>query len=76
MNRRYFLVTAGSASAAVTLPRPLFAATRRVAQVEVIRGPRTMLLGTPGRCASSRSTGILGFDRAALLETGGNRPRF
>jgi anaerobic selenocysteine-containing dehydrogenase len=69
MDRRRFLVIAAAASAAGsagTAPRAVFAATH-VARVSVIRWPREMLYGVPGRCAGMR-TGT-GFDLERMLST-------
>jgi anaerobic selenocysteine-containing dehydrogenase len=70
MDRRRFLVIAAAASAAGsagTAPRAVFAATQRVAHVSVIRWPRELLYGVPGRCAGMR-TGT-GFDLERMLST-------
>jgi anaerobic selenocysteine-containing dehydrogenase len=70
MDRRRFLVIAAAASAAGsagTAPRAVFARTPHVTHVSVIRWPREMLYGVPGRCAGMRSGA--NFDLERMLST-------
>lgn len=67
MDRRRFLVIAAAASSAGLSPRPVFAATAHVTQVRVIRWPREMLYGAPGRCAGMRTAGALTQERMLSL---------
>lgn len=67
MDRRRFLVIAVAASCAGLAPRPVFAAAARVASVRVVRWPREVLHGAPGRCAGMRRG--TGLDLERLLST-------
>jgi hypothetical protein len=59
MDRRRFLVIAAAASAAGLAPRPVFAASAHVTNVRIVRWPKEMLYGVPGRCAGMRrGTGL------------------
>jgi hypothetical protein len=65
MDRRRFLVIAAAASSAGLVPGPVFAVTSRVASVRVVRWPREILQGVPGRCAGMRSG--TGFNLERML---------
>jgi len=65
MNRRYFLVLAVAASAAGLSARQCLAASTTIASVRIVRGPRQLLVGTPGRCAGARR--VRGVGIAALV---------
>lgn len=69
MNRGRFLLVAATASAAASaatfVPRGVLAATAGVARVHVVRWPKEMLYGIPGRCAGTRRGG--GFDVERML---------
>ena len=67
MDRRRFLVIAAASAAgsAGVAPRTVFAATPRIARVSVIRWPRELLYGVPGRCAGMRAG--TGFDLERML---------
>ncbi|MBV8645253.1 MAG: hypothetical protein JO225_15210 [Candidatus Eremiobacteraeota bacterium] len=67
MDRRRFLVIAAAASSAGLAPRTVLAATDHVAAVRVIRWPREVLIGAPGRCAGARGSVTLTLER--LLST-------
>lgn len=66
MDRRRFLVLAATASALGLSQQKCLAASMTFASTRVIRGPRQLLIGAPGRCAGSRRAhGI-----AALIANG------
>jgi hypothetical protein len=54
MDRRRFLVLAAAASAVGLPQQKCLAAPSAFASARVIRGPRQLLVGAPGRCAGSR----------------------
>jgi hypothetical protein len=55
MNRRRFLVLAAAISSAAGLSEQrCLAASTTFASSRLVRGPRQLLVGTPGRCAGSR----------------------
>ena len=63
MDRRRFLVIAAAASSAGLVPRPVFAAVPQVLNVRIIRWPKEMLYGAPGRCAGMRGAGTVDIAR-------------
>jgi len=63
MDRRRFLVIAAAASSAGLAPRPVFAAAGRVTAVRIVRWPKEMLFGVPGRCAGMRRSSSLSLER-------------
>jgi hypothetical protein len=54
MDRRRFLVLAAAASSLGLSQQKCLAAATTFASARLIRGPRQLLIGTPGRCAGSR----------------------
>jgi len=54
MDRRRFLVLATTASAAGLSPGRCLAAATAIVSVRLVRGPRQLLIGAPGRCAGAR----------------------
>jgi hypothetical protein len=63
MDRQRFLIIAAAASSATLAPAPIFAATHRVASVRIVRWPREVLVGEPGRCAGTRRTNAFTLER-------------
>ncbi len=65
MDRRRFLIAAAATSFVSAAPHVVFATSASVAQVRIIRWPRELLLGEPGRCAGTRRNG--GLTAARML---------
>lgn len=61
--RRFLVIAAAAASSAGLAPRTVLAATDHVATVRIIRWPRQVLIGAPGRCAGARGSVTLTLER-------------
>jgi hypothetical protein len=67
MDRRRFLIAAAATSFLSAAPYTVFAKTASVAQVRILRWPREVLFGEPGRCAGTRRSGNLTAARMLSL---------